>query len=114
MLRNKVRSLLGIRVERQTPPFGPKPQPGRAIVRGRNRMIVTLPVTDDLWYYLSLLGWREVPVRRDRRRYIDLPSASCELLMRTPRTQREARYRQLLEQAGRIAEARVRRAPKRG
>ncbi len=110
MLRDKVRSLLGIRVERQTPPFGLKPQPGRTIVRGRNRMVVTTPVSDDLWYYLSLLGWREVVVRRDRRRYIDLPPASWELLARCPRPQREARYRQLLQQAGRTAETRARRA----
>jgi hypothetical protein len=108
VLRDKVRSMLRIRVDRKSPPIGAKPQPGRAIVRGRNRMIITTPVPDDLWYYLTLLGWREVPVARDRRRYVDLPSASLELLMRAPRSRREARYRQLLDQATRIAEARAR------
>ncbi len=100
--------MLKIRVDRKSPPIGAKPQPGRAIVRGRNRMIITTPVPDDLWYYLTLLGWREVPVMRDRRRYIDLPSASLEILMRAPSSRREIRYRQLLDQAARIAEARAR------
>lgn len=62
---------------------------------------------DDLWYFLTLLGWREVPVPRDRRRYIDLPSAAFELLVRTPAGKREVRYRQLLEQARRITTARL-------
>lgn len=108
MLRDKLRSLLKIRVERRTPPFGPKPRLGRSIVRGRHRMVVSTQVTDDLWYYLSLLGWREVPVSRDRRRYVDLPTASIALLMRSPVAQREVRYRELLDQAARIAEARAR------
>ena len=53
------------------------------------------------------LGGLEVPVPRDRRRYIDLPSASFELLLRAPSSKRETRYRQLLEQAHRIAAARL-------
>lgn len=107
MLRNKLRTLLKIRVERQAPPLNGKPRPGGYVVRGRHRMLVSAPMPDDLWYFLSLLGWREAAVARDRRRYADLPSASFELLLRTPATKRELRYRQLLEQSQRIAAARA-------
>ena len=107
MLRNKLRTLLKIRVERQPPPLNGKPRPGRYVVRGRNRMLVSAPMPDDLWYFLTLLGWREVAVARDRRRYADLPSASFELLLRTPAPKREGRYRQLLQQSHRIAAARA-------
>ena len=107
MLRNKLRTLLKIRVERQPPPLNGKPRPGRYVVRGRNRMLVSAPMPDDLWYFLTLLGWREVAVARDRRRYADLPSASFELLLRTPAPTREGRYRQLLQQSHRIAAARA-------
>ena len=107
MFRDKLRTLLNIRVERCTPPVNGKPKPGRYVVRGRKRMLVSSPMPDDLWYFLTLLGWREVPVPRDRRRYVDLPSASFELLLRAPSSKREIRYRQLLEQAHRIAAARL-------
>ena len=107
VLRDRLRTLLHIRVERRTPPVNGKPRAGRYVVRGGNRMLVSAPMPDDLWYFLTLLGWREVPVPRDRRRYIDLPTASLELLVRTSPAKREIRYRQLQEQARRIAAARL-------
>lgn len=85
-----------------------KPRPGRYLVRGRKRLLVTGPIADDLWYFLTLLGWREVPVAKDRRRYVDLPSASLDLLARAPFAKREQRYRQLIDQAQRIYGARLR------
>ena len=60
------------------------------------RMLVTCAPTDDLWSFISLLGWREVKVARDRRQYVDLPRASFEQLTRARPAQREARYQAVI------------------
>jgi len=92
-IRDKIRSLLNIRVQRLSSGLGPKPRVGSRIVLGRMRMLVTCVPSDDLWSFISLLGWREIKVARDRRQYVDLPRASFEQLMRARPIQREARYR---------------------
>lgn len=96
LIRDRLRSWLKIRVPRRNPPLGPKPRIGARIVQGRYRMTVTCQPTDELWYFVSLLGWREVSMPRDRRRYVDLPRASFDLLARSAPSQRETRYRQLI------------------
>lgn len=101
MIKDKIRTLLNIRTKREMPPVGPKPRAGRRITLGRHRMLVTSAPPDDLWFFLSLQGWREVAITRDRRRYVDMPRASMDLLARSQGTEREVRYQQLLAQAAR-------------
>ncbi len=96
VIRDKIRTLLNIRVQRAPAGLGTKPRIGSRIVLGRLRMIVTCTPPDDLWYFISLLGWREVKVARDRRRYVELPRASFEQLVRAKASQREARYRAVI------------------
>ena len=93
VIRDKIRSLLNIRVARTDSGLGPRPRVGSRIVLGRKRMLVTCTATDELWSFMSLLGWREVRVPRDRRRYLDLPRGSFEQLTRAKAAQREARYK---------------------
>ena len=101
MIKDRIRTLLNIRVRRGTAPVGSKPRAGRRITLGRLRMQVTSPPTDDLWLFLALQGWREVTVARDRRRYVDLPRESLDVLGRSHGTDRETRYQRLLAQANR-------------
>lgn len=49
-----------------------RPVPGEFIVRHQKRMKVTAPMSPELWDWLMLYGWRQVAVKRDRRRYQDL------------------------------------------
>ncbi|MGE0313938.1 MAG: hypothetical protein AB7P21_20195 [Lautropia sp.] len=107
VIRDKIRTLLNIRVQRAAGSLGTRPRTGSRIVLGRLRMIVTCTPSDDLWYFISLLGWREVKVARDRRQYVDLPRASFEQLVRAKPTQREARYRAVIASGDR---ARIRSA----
>jgi hypothetical protein len=74
---------------------------GGKISLGGMRMYVTSTPPDELWYFFSLQGWREVSHPRDRRKYVDLPRASFDLLARCNSAEREVRYRQLVAAANR-------------
>ena len=101
MIKDKLRTLLNIRVKREAPGMGAKPRMGGKIALGGMRMYVTSTPPDDLWYFFSLQGWREINFPRDRRKYVDLPRASFDLLAQCTSSERETRYRQLVTAASR-------------
>lgn len=101
MIKDKLRTLLNIRVKREIPGIGTKPKMGSKITLGGMRMYITSNPPDELWYFFSLQGWREITFARDRRRYVDLPRASFDLLARSNSSEREQRYRQLIAAAAR-------------
>ena len=107
VIKDKFRTILGIRVKRETPAMGAKPRMGGKIALGTMRMYVTANPSDELWYFFSLQGWREINFPRDRRKYVDLPRASFDLLARCSSAEREVRYRQLLASANQRAQARA-------
>lgn len=74
-VRDRVRTLLKIRVARDVPAVGAKPGIGARIFRDDLRMSVQAGMTDSLWRWLLKSGWREVTFRPDRRRYRDIPTA---------------------------------------
>jgi hypothetical protein len=101
VIKDKLRTLLNIRVSRETPAMGTKPRMGSKITMGGMRMAVTSSPADELWYFFTLQGWREISFARDRRKYIDLPRASFDHLARCSSSERELRYRQLVAAASR-------------
>jgi hypothetical protein len=101
VIKDRLRTLLNIRVKRETSVIGAKPKMGSKITLGGMRMYVTSTPPDELWYFFSLQGWREITYPRDRRKYVDLPRASFDLLARCSSGERESRYRQLLAAAAR-------------
>ena len=50
--------------------IGAKPRMGSKITLSGMRMFVTSTPPDELWYFFSLQGWREVTFARDRRKYV--------------------------------------------
>ena len=74
-VRDQVRTLLKIRCERGMPSESSKPSFGAKLFCGDIRMTVRSGMSDQLWRWLLDKGWREVPVRIDRRRYKDIPTA---------------------------------------
>lgn len=106
MIKDRLRTLLNIRVKREAPPMGTKPRTGSKMTMGGLRMDVTSAPPDELWYFFSLQGWREINHPRDRRRYTDLPRASFDLLACCGTGERELRYRQLVTAAARNAATR--------
>ena len=73
-VRDRVRTLLKIRVDRDVPTVGSKPSIGARIFRGDLRLTVQAGMSDGLWRWLLDEGWREITFRPDRRRYRDIPS----------------------------------------
>jgi hypothetical protein len=74
-VRDRVRTLLRIRVSRGLPAIGAKPALGARLFRDDVRMTVQAGMTDALWRWLVREGWREITYRPDRRRYRDVPAA---------------------------------------
>ena len=80
-LLHKLRSLLGIRRERQIPPPGPKPQVGSILVRNHLKVRLRSPLDDEQWEWLGQMGWRRVDMRANRRRYQALPDQTMRKLL---------------------------------
>jgi len=106
VIKDRLRTLLNIRVKREAPPMGTKPRTGSKMTLGGMRMDVTSTPADELWHFFSLQGWREINHPRDRRNYTDLPRASFDVLARCSSSKRELRYRQLVGAAARSDAAR--------
>ena len=99
MIRDRLRTLLHIRVKREGAPMGPKPRMNSRITLAGLRMQVTSMPVDELWYFFSLQGWREILHRDDRRRYLDLPPGTFDRLARCGSGERELHYRQMIAAA---------------
>ncbi len=95
-MKNFVRNLLSIRKERRPYPLGPAPKVGSEIVLGDIKMKITHPISSELWSWLTLSGWRSVPVSQDRRRNTMLPDNACRALVAASPQEREQIYARLM------------------
>jgi hypothetical protein len=88
-VRDRVRTLLNIRVERGLRSAGLKPGIGARICCEDIRMTVQAGMSDALWHWLAKQGWREITFRPDRRRYRDIPTAYVTRLIDSYAEERE-------------------------
>ena len=79
------RTLFNIRQERKRPPAGPKPKMGSKVYLHDVRMVVEPGLSDELWEWLTELGFREVTFSPDRRHYRDLPRSLVSRMYDAPR-----------------------------
>lgn len=79
------RTLFNIRHERQRPPPGPKPRLGAKVYLHDVRMVIQPGMTDELWDWLTELGFREITFSPDRRHYRDLPRSLVGRMYDAPR-----------------------------
>jgi hypothetical protein len=102
MIRNRVRSLVGERYERQLPRRSAKPRIGAHIVHVEAglRMVVQAGMSDELWLWLLDRGWRVVALRPDRRRYRDIPRPWVTLLIDSDPASREKLLADAIESVG--------------
>ena len=96
-MKNLVRNLLSIRKQRRAPPAGGLPKIGAVVTLGELRMKVNIAITDELWNWMVLSGWRKVPVKNDRRKCIDLPLNTLPLLADAAESQRDALQQRILQ-----------------
>ena len=66
-MKDWIRNALSIRQPRRPAPVGSLPPVGALIMRGPVKMLVTHPLPAELWDWLVLSGWRNMPVKEDRR-----------------------------------------------
>jgi hypothetical protein len=88
-VRDRVRTLLNIRIERGLRSAGIKPGIGARICCEDLRMTVQAGMSDALWNWLAKQGWREITFRPDRRRYRDVPTAYVTRLIDSYTEERE-------------------------
>ncbi|MFP5446224.1 MAG: hypothetical protein ACLGIY_22015, partial [Betaproteobacteria bacterium] len=63
------------------------------------KMAVTHPLPRELWDWLVLSGWRNLPVKNDRRKGLRLPEGALKELIDTPSQERNQAHSRILEQA---------------
>lgn len=93
------RTLFNIRKERSRPPPGPKPRMGAKIYLHDVRMVVQPGLSDELWDWLTELGFREVTFSPDRRRYRDLPRSLVTRLYDASREEWRALLKVAIQEA---------------
>lgn len=98
-VKNTLRTLLGIRVERAPLPPGPKPQVGSNIVRDKLRIRLKYPVSDEQWTWFTEKGWRTVDMRTNRRRYTCVPDKVLLKFLNAGELDREILHRRLIKVA---------------
>lgn len=99
-LKNALRNFLGIRTVRKLPPAGPLPPLGSNIVRGKVRIRLKYPVSNEQWKWFTDHGWRTIDMRTDRRRYVCLADKYLVKLLGADRGERDAVHQRLLESVG--------------
>ena len=98
-VRDRLRTLLNIRKNRNAQRRGPRPSVGARIYNDDVRMTVQAGMTVDLWSWLQSQGWREVLFKGDRRRYRDVSTEMAMELIDAPPERREEVLAQAIENA---------------
>jgi hypothetical protein len=96
-----IRNMLGIggkpaRERRRLPPPGRCPSIGASLVRRDVVMKVTQSPTPEFWNWLTLYGWREVRMSKNRRKYHAMPTGAFAKLAKAATQEREALCEKML------------------
>lgn len=98
-MKDWIRNALSIRQKRRAAPVGSLPPVGAVIVRGPIKMTITHEVPADLWDWLVLSGWRNLPVKTDRRKGLLAPAGALKALIDADPQERNRAHGRILEQA---------------
>ena len=98
-MKDMFRTLLSIRQKRKPAPVGPLPAVGTVILRGQVKMAVTHPLPRELWDWLVLSGWRNMPVKDDRRKDMQLLEGALKALIDADPAERNQVHARILELA---------------
>ncbi|PJI99329.1 hypothetical protein CLU85_4173 [Acidovorax sp. 69] len=98
-MKDLIRTIFSIRQDRRPAPVGHLPPVGTVILRGELKMVVTHLVPGELWDWLVLSGWRNMPVKTDRRKGMRLPDEALKTLIDAEPHERNQVHARLLEQA---------------
>lgn len=99
-LKDRIRTMMGLRTQRQLQPAHGKPSLGASIVKDRFRIRLKHPIDDETWDWLSEKGWRAMSVNNNRRKYTIVSERSFERLLRAEPLEREALMARLTDGRG--------------
>lgn len=91
-----IRNLLRKGDARRPVPVGTAPGKGAYIFKGDVRVRVDVPLSQEVWQFLTLMGWREVMHKPDRRKYFDADPTAFMRFVRASANQREMAYMGML------------------
>ena len=96
-MQDWLRNIFSIRQTRREPSAKGAPKVGGAIICEGVRMRITHAVPQELWEWMVLSGWRNIPVANDRRATAELPEdALAQLLQAAPNERNSVHARLLL------------------
>ena len=98
-MKDLLRTVFSIRQQRRAPSAGPVPPVGAFIIRKDVKMAVHQPIPRDLWNWMVLSGWRTIPVKKDRRKSLELPAGALLELISAHPTERDMVHARILPQA---------------
>ena len=98
-MKDWIRNTLSIRQNRRPAPVGSRPPVGAIIIRGPVKMSITQEVPRELWDWLVLSGWRNLPVKDDQRKGLLAPTDALKTLLEADPQQRNHAHDRILEQA---------------
>ena len=98
-MKDWIRNVLSIRQARRPAPVGQVPAVGTDIQRGALKMAVTHRISGELWDWLVLSGWRNLPVKVDRRKGLRAPEGALRDLITANPLERNRAHSRILEQA---------------
>ena len=105
---NKIKTLLfgdsARKERRRISKPGLLPLVGSHISKGKAVLRVDFPMDQGLWDFLTLMGWREVNMKRNRRKLHILPSSMYDAIANAPAEMREEVHRRILSQVKKISE----------
>lgn len=87
-MRDFLRTLFNVRTKRRMPATSVRPVVGAFIIHSDFRINVSQSISQDLWDWMVLCGWRTVPVRIDRRSYKEVPNEILVDLINAPSFER--------------------------
>lgn len=95
-MNNFIRNLFKIRKQRKNFPISERPDIGKTIIRSGIKLVVSEPISNELWDWMLLVGWRVNNFKNDRRDYIELPEGTLRQLKEAGSDNRETVHRKLL------------------
>ena len=98
-MKNWIRNALSIRQPRRPAPVGALPPVGAVIVRGPIKMDVTHEIPPELWDWLVLSGWRNLPVKTDRRKGMRAAPGALRSLIEANAQERNHAHSRVVETA---------------
>ena len=97
-LKNTLRTLFRIRVERKPLPVGAKPPIGSNIVRDKLRIRLRYPISNEQWEWFSEQGWRTIDMRTNRRHYICVRDKALIKLLSASGLERDVLHHRLINE----------------